>query len=84
MVIAIEALDAYCTIRDAVADAAHEDVLNGDAYKARAKAPCTITATSFHYHGEEDESRDKSDPKRYGKFMCDNVIRTTCGRVTKG
>jgi hypothetical protein len=42
-----------------------------------------ITATSFHYHGPEDETKDIADPKRYGKFMCDNTIRTTCGRLTK-
>ena len=42
-----------------------------------------ITATSFHYHGEEDESKDQDDPKRYGKFMCDNTIRTTCGRLDR-
>lgn len=42
-----------------------------------------ITATEFHYHGEEDETKGKNDPKRYGKFMCDNVIRTTCGRLGK-
>ena len=40
-----------------------------------------ITATSFHYHGVEDETKAKNDPKRYGKFMCDNIIRTTCGRL---
>ena len=40
-----------------------------------------ITATSFHYHGEEDESKEQTDPKRYGKFMCDNTIRTTVGRL---
>lgn len=40
-----------------------------------------ITATQFHYHGAEDESKAQSDPKRYGKFMCDNIIRTTVGRL---
>jgi hypothetical protein len=40
-----------------------------------------ITAVSFHYHGPEDESKVKDDPARYGKFMCDNTIRTTCGRL---
>ena len=40
-----------------------------------------ITATSFHYHGEEDETKAQNDPDRYGGFMCDNIIRTTCGRL---
>lgn len=40
-----------------------------------------ITALEFHYHGPEDETKAKNDPKRYGKFMCDNTIRTTCGRL---
>jgi len=39
------------------------------------------TATSFHYHGPEDETKAQNDPNRYGKFMCDNTIRTTCGRL---
>lgn len=42
-----------------------------------------ITATSFHYHGIEDESKSKDDPSRYGEFMADSIIRTTCGRLTK-
>lgn len=42
-----------------------------------------ITATEFHYHGEEDKTKEITDPKRYGKFMCDNTIRTTCGRLDK-
>jgi len=42
-----------------------------------------ITATSFHYHGEEDETKERTDPARYGKFMCDNTIRTTVGRLDK-
>jgi hypothetical protein len=42
-----------------------------------------ITAIDFHYHGPEDETKAQNDPKRYGKFMCDNTIRTTCGRMDK-
>jgi hypothetical protein len=42
-----------------------------------------ITATSFHYHGPEDETKSEDDPDRYGEFMCDNTIRTTCGRLDK-
>jgi hypothetical protein len=42
-----------------------------------------ITAIQFHYHGEEDETKDQSDSTRYGEFMCDNIIRTTCGRQDK-
>ena len=42
-----------------------------------------ITATSFHYHGPEDESKAKDDASRYGAFMCDNTIRTTIGRLDK-
>jgi len=40
-----------------------------------------ITAIEFDYHGEEDKTKDESDPERYGEFMCDNIIRTTCGRL---
>ena len=42
-----------------------------------------ITATSFHYHGEEDETKAQTDPARYKEFMCDNTIRTTVGRMDK-
>ena len=42
-----------------------------------------ITATKFHYHGEEDETKARDDAARYGEFMCDNIIRTTCGRLDK-
>ena len=42
-----------------------------------------ITATSFEYHGEEDKTKSKNDPKRYGEFMSDNIIRTTCGRLDR-
>lgn len=42
-----------------------------------------ITATSFHYHGPEDESKAQTDPARYGTFLCDNTIRTSCGRLDK-
>lgn len=42
-----------------------------------------ITAVNFHYHGEEDETKDESDPNRYGEFMCDNTIRTTVGRLNR-
>ena len=42
-----------------------------------------ITALSFHYHGPEDETKAKTDKSRYGEFMCDNTIRTTCGRMDK-
>lgn len=42
-----------------------------------------ITATEFHYHGEEDEAKAQNDPARYKEFMCDGIIRTTCGRLSK-
>ena len=42
-----------------------------------------ITATSFHYHGSEDETKEETDPERYGEFLFDNTIRTTCGRLDK-
>lgn len=42
-----------------------------------------ITATSFHYHGVEDETKAETDTARYGEFMCDNTIRTTCGRMNE-
>jgi hypothetical protein len=40
-----------------------------------------VSATSFSYHGIEDESKSIDDPTRYGTFMCDNIIRTKCGRL---
>lgn len=42
-----------------------------------------ITALRFHYHGEEDQTKAVNDPTRYGEFMADNIIRTTCGRMDK-
>lgn len=42
-----------------------------------------ITATRFHYHGPEDETKARNDPARYGKFMCDWTIRTTLGRLSQ-
>lgn len=42
-----------------------------------------ITATSFHYHGEEDQTKERTDPARYGEFMEDNIIRTDCGRLER-
>jgi hypothetical protein len=42
-----------------------------------------ITVLEFDYHGEEDKTKAKNDPKRYGEFMCDNTIRTTVGRLDK-
>jgi hypothetical protein len=42
-----------------------------------------ITAVQFHYHGVEDETKAQNDPARYGEFMCDNIIRTTCGRLNR-
>lgn len=42
-----------------------------------------ITATNFHYHGEEDETKEETDPARYNEFMCDNTIRTTVGRLNR-
>jgi hypothetical protein len=42
-----------------------------------------ITATVFHYHGEEDESKDLDDEERYGEFLEDNIIRTTVSRLDK-
>lgn len=42
-----------------------------------------ITVIDFEYHGEEDKTKAENDPKRYGKFMCDNTIRTTVGRLKR-
>lgn len=42
-----------------------------------------ITAVEFEYHGEEDKTKARNDPKRYGAFMNDNIIRTTCSRLDK-
>lgn len=47
-----------------------------------AKEEGDITALSFDYHNE-DQTKAKNDPARYGEFMCDNIIRTTCGRLDK-
>lgn len=45
--------------------------------------PGNITARAFHYHGPEDRTKARNDPRRYGEFLCDGVIRTTCGRVSE-
>lgn len=42
-----------------------------------------ITAVELDYHGPEDETKSKDDPERYGEFMCDDTIRTKCGRLDK-
>lgn len=42
-----------------------------------------ITVTRFGYHGPEDTSKAKDDPKRYGEFMCDWTIRTELGRISR-
>lgn len=42
-----------------------------------------ITATQFHYHGIEDQTKEITDASRYGEFISDNTIRTTCGRLDK-
>ena len=36
-----------------------------------------ITAVELDYHGK----KVKDNKPRYGKFMCDNTIRTVCGRL---
>jgi hypothetical protein len=41
-----------------------------------------ITVLDFDYHNE-DKTKAEEDPKRYGKFLADNTIRTTCGRQDK-
>ena len=52
-------------------------------YREQEEEEDDITATSFHYHGPEDETKAENDAARYGEFMCDNTIRTTCGRMDK-
>jgi hypothetical protein len=39
-----------------------------------------VTAIHFDYH-KEDETKAKNDKDRYGEFMSDWTIRTTCGRL---
>ncbi len=41
-----------------------------------------ITAVNFHYH-LEDPRYPKDDDRRYGPFMGDQTIRTTCGRLDR-
>ena len=45
------------------------------------EGPGDMTATSFHYHGPADETKAEDDPDRYGDFLCDDTIRTVCGRL---
>ena len=42
-----------------------------------------ITVVRFGYHGPEDETKERTDPARYGKFICDGIIRTETGRLMK-
>lgn len=41
-----------------------------------------ITAVEIDYHNQ-DKTKDKSDSSRYKKFMADNTIRTTSGRLSE-
>lgn len=41
-----------------------------------------VTVVSFKYY-KEDESLPENDPKRYGEFIEDGIIRTECGRLDK-
>ena len=54
-------------------------------YREEDEEDGNITAVSFEYHGKEDKTKTKtkkkSDPERYGEFLCDNTIRTVCGRM---
>lgn len=45
--------------------------------------PGDITATGFHYHGPE-ENLSNIPKNKPTPFMPDNIIRTTCGRLSKG
>ena len=38
-----------------------------------------ITSLRFHYHPENPQHPEE-DPRRYGEFLADGVIRTECGR----
>lgn len=49
--------------------------------EGKTKGP--ITATEFNYHGPEDITVAPDDPERFGDFLCDNIIRTTCGRLSR-
>jgi hypothetical protein len=52
-------------------------------YREEDEEKDNITVISFHYHGSEDETKAQDDAARYGGFMCDNTIRTICGRMDK-
>ena len=43
--------------------------------------PGDITALRFHYRAE-DEAYPEDDDRRYGDWLVNNTIRTTCGRLT--
>lgn len=64
-------------------ESGEQDYWNWMEYREQDEEEGDITARSFHYHGPEDESKAHDDPARYGGFMCDNTIRTTCGRLDK-
>lgn len=42
-----------------------------------------ITVLEFDYHGPENKQLPKTDPNRYGEFLCDDTIRTVCGRLSR-
>ena len=60
-----------------------QDYWNYQEYREQDEEKGNITAVEFHYHGPEDETKAQDDEARYGEFMCDNIIRTTCGRLDK-
>ncbi len=41
-----------------------------------------ITVVHFDYWNE-DVTKTQDDPRRYKGFITENIIRTTCGRITK-
>lgn len=60
-----------------------QDYWNYQQYREEDEPKGNITAIDFEYHGPEDKTKAEDDPKRYGKFLCDNTIRTTAGRLDR-
>src|SRR5665213_1327143 len=83
--------DGFC---EWLCNQGEQDYFNAMEYREK-EEDGDITVVSFHYHGKEDETKAKNDPKRYllhrvigfmgntkyGGFMEDGIIRTECGRL---
>lgn len=80
LVIKFPSKEALMHFASWLCEAGEQDYWNWMEYREQEEEG-DITVRSFHYHGEEDETKAQDDSARYKEFMCDNTIRTTVGRL---